>query len=451
MTWRNFCLVAAFAVTGAFAAESLIDVPEKLKLERATYHKITIKWEYPSDGTQVATFRIYRDGKEISRSPETAFTDTDVEPGKYYEYRVDAVTVGGKSSDLSVPLKVKTFDSVDFAQHDQVESVVDSLHDMPVKNLTALSLFSAVKAGLESLTGSSLTSNTLDSELVSRMITGELEMIKAAAPDWTDAERIAAQAELDRSLKEDFAGNSMEQVYMYDRLTSLAEDHWGRGNKHAATALYEFSLKFLRNHEDSVSNTLNRLAAFKTADLTAESSAAEIELALAASRAERLRLFDFFPDAVGKNVRFVYTATSTAYFKYFPKLFSYDDYREQAYHLACASAAKQDELFPNAHSAKRLEQFRAWQLIRVKVKLHDAAGNPRRGSIKVANITADTKPELFPDEPYYEERTFAIDGEAEIPVYAGHVYEITANISIPGGSDLIMTLPSFPQQRRCLG
>ena len=446
MAWRNLCLVAALAVTGVLAAENLIDAPEKLKLERATYRKITIKWEYPADGTQIASYRIYRDGKEISRSPETAFTDTGVEPGKYYEYRVDAITTGGKSSDLSVPLKVKTFDSVDFAQHEQVESVVDSLHDMPVENLTALSLFSAVKAGLESLTGSSLTSNTLDSELVSRMITGELEWIKAAAPDWTDAERIAAQAELDRSLKEDFAGNSMEQVYMYDRLTSLAEDHWGRGNKHAATALYEFSLKFLRNHEDSVSNTLNRLAAFKTADLTAESSAAEIELALAASRTERFRLFDFFPDAVGKNVRFVYTATSTAYFKYFPKLFSYDDYREQAYHLACASAAKQDELFPNAHSAKRLEQFRAWQLIRVKVKLHDAAGNPRRGSIKVANVTADTKPELFPDEPYYEERTFAIDGEAEIPVYAGHVYEITARITIPGGSDLIMTLPSFPQQ-----
>lgn len=201
MIWRNLCLAAAFAVTGVLAAENLIDAPQKLELERATYRKITIKWEYPADGTQIAGYRIYRDGKEISRSTETVFTDTGVVPGKYYEYSVDAVTTGGKSSDLSAPLKVKTFDSVDFAQHEQVESIVDSLHDMPAKNLTALSLFSAIQAGFESLTGSSLAMNTFDTELISQMISEELEVIKTAVPDWTDAERIAAQAELDECLK----------------------------------------------------------------------------------------------------------------------------------------------------------------------------------------------------------------------------------------------------------
>lgn len=44
MIWRNLCLAAAFAVTGVLAAENLIDAPQKLELERATYRKITIKW-----------------------------------------------------------------------------------------------------------------------------------------------------------------------------------------------------------------------------------------------------------------------------------------------------------------------------------------------------------------------------------------------------------------------
>ena len=446
MIWRNLCLAAAFAVTGVLAAENLIDAPQKLELERATYRKITIKWEYPADGTQIAGYRIYRDGKEISRSTETVFTDTGVIPGKYYEYSVDAVTTGGKSSDLSAPLKVKTFDSVDFSQHEQVESVVDSLHDMPAKNLTALSLFSAIKAGFESLTGSSLAMNTFDTELISQMISEELEVIKTAVPDWTDAERIAAQAELDACLKEGFGGHSMEQVYIYERLTTLAEAHWEKGNKQAATILYEFSLKFLSDQENCVSSTLNRLSVFKVAHLTAESGADEVEAALAASASERLRFFDFFPDSKGNEARFIYSYLAGQYFRHFPKLLPYDDYREQAFLAARSCAVKQQELFGKVPGNNRLEQIEAWQLIRVKVKLHDAAGNPRRGSIKVANVTADTKPELFPDDPYYEERTFAIDGEAEIPVYAGHVYEITARIAISGGSDLVLNLPSFPQQ-----
>ncbi|MBP3394956.1 MAG: fibronectin type III domain-containing protein, partial [Lentisphaeria bacterium] len=275
----------------------------------------------------------------------------------------------------------------------------------------------------------------------------ELKVIKTAVPDWSDAERIAAQAELDECLREGFGGHSMEQVYIYERLTTLAEAHWEKGNKQAATILYEFSLKFLSNHEKSVFNTLARLAAFKTAHLSAQSSVDEVETALAASAAEKLRFFDFFPDgSTSESIHYLYNTIAAAYFKYFPKLLSYDDYREQAYQTAYANALRQNEHFPSPHSVRRLEQIQAWQLARVKVRLRDAAGNPRRGSIKVANVTADTKPELFPNTPYREERIFQVDGEAEIPVYTGHIYEITARIAIPGGNDLVMTLPSFPQQ-----
>ena len=442
MAWRILCLVVAFAVTEMFAAEGLIDAPQKLELERATYRKITIKWEYPADETQIANYRIYRDGKEISHSTETVFTDTSVVPGKSYEYSVDAVTTGGKSSNLSTPLKVKTFNSTDFSQHEQVETVVDSLHSMPVQNLTALSLFSAIKAGFESLTGGALAMNTFDTDLVNQMISEELQVIKTAVPDWTDAERIAAQAELDECLRENFGNHSTEQVYIYDRLITLAEAHWAKGHQQAATLLYDFSLNFLNDQEKPVLNTLQRLAFFKEAALTEESNVDQLENVLAAATAERMRYFDFFPDSVSTEANNLYHLLAIAYFKYFPRLLSYDDYREQAFQAASSAAAQVAE---HTNNSRLQEKIDAWRLVQVKLTFRDAAGNPRQGTIKIVNVTADFKPEVFPGDPYYEERTISVNGETEVPVYAGHIYEITAHIPVPGGNDLILSLPQFPQ------
>ena len=442
---RNLCFAAVLLAVGVFAAD--VRAPQELKLERATYHKITISWKYPADGTRIANYRVYRDGVEISRPVGERFSDAGVLPGRFYEYRVDAVTVGGNASAMSEPLKVKTFDSVEFAQHEQIELVVDSLHDTPAESLTALSLFSAVKAGIESLTGGGVVMNTFDSELISRMISDELEIIRSAAPEWTDAERIAARAELDACLKEGFGGNSIEQVYIHDRLTTLAEEHWARGHNQAAAILYEFSLNFLRDQEQCVLNSLGRLALFKTAHLNEKSSVDEIDSALAAAAAENLRFFDFFPNAEGTNARLVCMVLSGSYFKYFPRLLAYDGYREAAYRTALNYAAKLQEEQPGWEAGNdRLSRIAAWELIRVRVRLRDAAGNPCRASVKVTNVTADAAPRVFPGEPYHEERVIPVDGEAEIPVYAGHIYEITASVPVPGGNDLVMRLPAFPQK-----
>lgn len=443
--WKIFRIASIFMAIGLWADEA-IDSPEKLKLERATYHKITIRWEYPNTGVQITNFLIYRDGVEISQTSDYVYMDTSVEPGKYYEYRIAAVSAGGNISALSAPLKVKTFESVDFSQHTQVETVVDSLHEISTTNLTALALFSAVKTGFESLLGGGITLNTFDTDLITQMISEELELIKAASPDWTDAERIAAQAELDQCLQESFGGHSMEQVYMQERLTRLAEDHWQKGNKQAAIILFDFSLNFLKDQENYVSNTLHRLASIKSAHLTEGSSINEIELALEAAAVERFRFFDFFPESTSSNAKYIYSSQASQYFKYFPQLLTYDNYREQAFEKAHFCVLKLKELSEDdAINERRRELIEAWELIRVKVKLHDANSTPRNGTIKITNVTADSKPEYFPSEPFYEERIIPVNGEVEIPVYAGHIYEITASISMPGGKDLVMNLPYFPQ------
>ena len=50
--WKIFRIASIFMAIGLWADEA-IDSPEKLKLERATYHKITIRWEYPNTGVQI--------------------------------------------------------------------------------------------------------------------------------------------------------------------------------------------------------------------------------------------------------------------------------------------------------------------------------------------------------------------------------------------------------------
>ena len=82
--WKIFRIASIFMAIGLWADEA-IDSPEKLKLERATYHKITIRWEYPNTGVQITNFLIYRDGVEISQTSDYVYMDTSVEPGKYYE------------------------------------------------------------------------------------------------------------------------------------------------------------------------------------------------------------------------------------------------------------------------------------------------------------------------------------------------------------------------------
>ena len=85
---------------------------------------------------------------------------------------------------------------------------------------------------------------------------------------------------------------------------------------------------------------------------------------------------------------YIYRFQVMQYFKYFPRLFTYENYREQAYQTVHACAVKLKEIKPDD---VRLARVEAWRLVRVGVTLRDAAGNPRQGTIKITNVTADTK------------------------------------------------------------
>ncbi len=438
-----------FSSTFNLFGNNFPDIPNELRVIRATYRKASFEWTAP-EGVQLDHYRIYRGGAEIARVQNPEFTEENLSPGTEYVYRVVAVSVGGASSEFSAPITVRTLKSAEFDSHAQVEAVVDSIHSLPARNLTVISLLAGVKAAFESVTGSIVSSSVLDSELIGNMIAGELEVIQLAAPLLSDAERQAAQEELDRILAEGFGGNSFEHMYIQSKLTELGEDHFQKGNTAGALTLYNFSLKFLTDREDAVSNTLNRLAYIRRSGLTEQSSRADRARILCEAADELLRFFDFFPNSASQQASAVYRQIQGNYFKHFEALLPYEDYHTASFERARTAAAAALALQPGEKLTQRqLERIEAWELIPVAVKLRDNAGNPKQGHLTVTNVTADdpAKKFLFPNDPFREERLFQVNGEAVVPLYAGHVYKVTARIAVPGGNDLVLDLPAFPQEK----
>ena len=58
--------------------------PKGIRLEKASYRKVTISWQAPDAMTQVAHYKIYRDGTELGSTASLNYTDETVQPGTKY-------------------------------------------------------------------------------------------------------------------------------------------------------------------------------------------------------------------------------------------------------------------------------------------------------------------------------------------------------------------------------
>ena len=296
MRIRSFVVVSVltviFAVQGF--AQDLTFTPVDLRLVRATYTKITIKWQPGSSATQAVSYKVLRDNTQISTSTTTQYADDNLQTGTEYKYKIIAVSSGGENSPESTELKVKTIKSVTFDDSDKVEQIVDQLHSTTPTTSTALVLISAVKSGFESLFSTTISFTFIDNDILNDFVNEELAVIQEVTPELTEAEQIAAQAELDNLMTESFGGNTFEHVYIHSKLIELGEKHWQSGHKTAAVMLYEFSLKYLSDQETYVFNTLSRLGRFKLEEITETSTNEEIATILHAHRDTHIRFFDFF-------------------------------------------------------------------------------------------------------------------------------------------------------------
>ena len=438
-----FFLLGFFLSFQTFA----LNAPVHLEPVQSTFKKITIKWQNGDPGSQV-TYQVYRNNSEIASVTDTQYTDSNLDTGTQYTYQVVAVS-GGVTSSPSVALTVKTIKSVTFDNSTSVEQAVDSLHPASASNFTGITLLSAVKSGLEALLGSGITFTAVDSDALTSFIEQELAIIREVEPSMTDAERLAAQADLDATLSSGFGGNTFEHVYIQGKLSELAETHYQKGFKTGAAALYEFSLNYLSDQEPVVFGTLARLATFKIDTLTDTSTQVEIAAALADYKTTFLRFFDYFPNSVSMQAQSSYSLPARKYFSYFPVLLDYGSYDSPSFNNALQLAQYALQLNNDTMRQKFYDHIAAWELVPETIEFKDSSGNPLNGSITVRNITANTSSkDVFPGDPYEEERTVqVVSGQANFPVYKGHIYTAVVHFNVSGGNQLNYTIDTFTHDK----
>lgn len=86
------------------------DAPTNLRAEQVTDKKVVLAWNAPADSSDVATYRVFRDGIALVdvAAPQLTFTDYGVAPETRYSYTVAAINVNGNASNTSNPVVVNT-------------------------------------------------------------------------------------------------------------------------------------------------------------------------------------------------------------------------------------------------------------------------------------------------------------------------------------------------------
>ena len=82
--------------------------PTELTVIHKTYTAITLSWNDSKDNVKVKGYQIFRDGKKITSSTKTVYTNTNLAPGKKYTYAVKAYDAAGNISAGSIEVSAST-------------------------------------------------------------------------------------------------------------------------------------------------------------------------------------------------------------------------------------------------------------------------------------------------------------------------------------------------------
>ena len=403
--------------------------PENPQLYQATFTKTVFSWDPSTDDIGVTGYRIYRNGTEIGTSAINEYTDTGLIPDTSYVYTVKAFDAAGNLSLPSSTLTVRTLKNLDFENAADIQFVVDSIDPL---GLSASDLIAAVQNALIAIGYTNLNFTQIDVPILSGFIDRELTVINESVHPASDAERIADQQELDQIMLTNFPGHSFAELYIQTKLVELGEEHWQKGHPDAAETLYEYSLNFMTNHEPSVFNTLNRLAMFRHSMFTTYATRLELLTSLNGYKSQLMRYFDFFPGSTSIFAERVYYSIAGRLFCNFPDLLYYDNYEQSIYDSALSAIQSAKTLQNVKKNQTKLAKISAWELKSVKVSFKTSDGIPMSGTVDIVNTNgADVYPKT--PAPSDNRRFTLVNGEATIPVYKGHAYDMTASVNVQGG------------------
>lgn len=96
--------ISAFAATDTQPPT----IPRGLTASNITYTSILLNWTAASDNTGIKGYQVYRDGKKITTTKKTTYTNVDLVPGRKYTYSIRAYDAAGNVSGDSATVNVAT-------------------------------------------------------------------------------------------------------------------------------------------------------------------------------------------------------------------------------------------------------------------------------------------------------------------------------------------------------
>lgn len=82
--------------------------PKGLTVTDKTHTSISLSWTASNDNIKVKGYQIFRDGKKISTSSKTTYTNSNLVPGVQYTYAVRAYDAAGNLSESSIVITAAT-------------------------------------------------------------------------------------------------------------------------------------------------------------------------------------------------------------------------------------------------------------------------------------------------------------------------------------------------------
>lgn len=82
--------------------------PGGLAVTDKTFTSVSISWQASKDNIQVKGYQIFRDGKKISTSSKTTYTNSNLVPGTQYTFTVRAYDAAGNVSESSQAISIST-------------------------------------------------------------------------------------------------------------------------------------------------------------------------------------------------------------------------------------------------------------------------------------------------------------------------------------------------------
>lgn len=405
---------------------------ETLEPKQTTFDKIRLNWSGAYYNQEVTEYKVYRNNEVVHTTSDTFFTDINLVDGCVYDYVIRAYDAQGAELHPATHLNIRTMRkfNLDANDYDMIRQVVNYVAAIDIVDAGAL--IDAVQLAFQTLFGVDPTFYLFDRSIIETYVQRELDNIKGEVERYTAEQYDALRQEVDELLARHFGGHSMAEVYMYESLGHLGEQHWQEGKVDAAKTLVNYSLNFVFNVESMVFNTLHRLGYYLSHEVNSDSPKADIKAKLAEIKTNFMRFFDeFFPESSTHIAQQVYTQCSVHYFNYFPTLLPYDNYDFDTYnttiHLASSALALDSS---NPMHTKRLNKYKAWGLGEINISFLSLEGKRLAGGVTILNTSSES---LYPmGEIIHDERYFYSDSNndsaLQVPIYKGHTYQLTCNI-----------------------